>query len=95
MFKSIIFNPFENGRAVTGVLFALVLAMVVSTLPARALNVDVSEYTLDNGMKVFVIPDRRAPVVTHMVWVRVGSADEDLGKSGIAHYLEHLLFKGT
>ena len=46
-------------------------------------------------MKVIVIPDHRTPVVTHMVWVRVGSADEQLGKSGIAHYLEHLLFKGT
>ena len=65
------------------------------TVPAVALNVDVAEHTLKNGMKVIVIPDRRAPVVTHMVWVRVGSADEELGKSGIAHYLEHLLFKGS
>jgi len=73
---------------VTAVLMAL-------ALPARALDVKVSEFTLDNGMKVIVIPDRRAPVVTHMVWYRVGSADEELGKSGIAHYLEHLLFKGT
>jgi len=71
---------------------ALLLALA---LPARALDIDVKEYTLDNGMKVIVIPDRRAPVVTHMVWYRVGSADEELGKSGIAHYLEHLLFKGT
>ncbi|MEM7634825.1 MAG: insulinase family protein, partial [Pseudomonadota bacterium] len=71
------------------------LAVAATAAPARALDVDVSEYTLDNGMKVFVIPDHRAPVVTHMVWVRVGSEDEELGKSGIAHYLEHLLFKGT
>ena len=69
--------------------------LMVLALPARALDVKVSEFTLDNGMKVIVIPDRRAPVVTHMVWYRVGSADEELGKSGIAHYLEHLLFKGT
>lgn len=52
-------------------------------------------FTLANGMEVVVIEDRRAPVVTHMVWYRVGSADEPRGKSGIAHYLEHLLFKGT
>lgn len=50
---------------------------------------------LANGMEVVVIPDRRAPVVTHMVWYRAGSADEPAGKSGIAHFLEHLMFKGT
>ena len=53
------------------------------------------EFTLDNGMQVVVIPDRRAPVVTHMVWYRVGAADETGGQSGIAHFLEHLMFKGT
>lgn len=95
MFRDLMFNMLENSRAASIALFALVLAVTVSVVPARALDVDVSEYTLDNGMKVIVIPDHRAPVVTHMVWVRVGSADEELGKSGIAHYLEHLLFKGT
>jgi len=50
---------------------------------------------LANGMEVVVLPDRRAPVVTHMVWYRVGGADEPPGKSGIAHFLEHLMFKGT
>jgi zinc protease len=50
---------------------------------------------LDNGMEVVVIPDRRAPVVTHMVWYRNGSADDPPLKSGIAHFLEHLMFKGT
>ncbi len=50
---------------------------------------------LDNGLEVVVVPDRRAPVVTHMVWYRVGAADEPQGKSGIAHFLEHLMFKGT
>ncbi len=52
-------------------------------------------FTLRNGMEVVVITDRRAPVVTHQVWYRVGSADEPRGKSGIAHFLEHLMFKGT
>src|SRR5690606_18553851 len=48
-----------------------------------------------NGMQVVVIPDTRAPVVTHMVWYRVGAADEPRGQSGIAHFLEHLMFKST
>lgn len=55
----------------------------------------VSTFFLDNGMQVVAIPDHRAPVVTHMVWYRVGAADEQPGKSGIAHFLEHLMFKGT
>ncbi|MEM6381219.1 MAG: pitrilysin family protein [Pseudomonadota bacterium] len=54
-----------------------------------------SEFTLDNGLHVVVIPDRRAPVVTHMIWYKVGAADEVPGESGIAHFLEHLMFKGT
>ena len=53
------------------------------------------EFALDNGLHVVVIPDRRAPVATHMIWYRVGSADEAPGQSGIAHFLEHLMFKGT
>ena len=56
---------------------------------------DVTTFTLDNGMDVVVIEDRRAPVVVHMVWYKVGSADEPAGQSGIAHFLEHLMFKGT
>ncbi len=55
----------------------------------------ISDFRLDNGMEVVVIPDHRAPVVTHMVWYRNGSADDPPGKSGIAHFLEHLMFKGT
>jgi zinc protease len=56
---------------------------------------DVSSFTLDNGLDVVVIPDHRVPVVTHMVWYRNGSADDPIGQSGIAHFLEHLMFKGT
>lgn len=55
----------------------------------------VHQFKLDNGLDVLVIPDHRAPVVTHMVWYRVGAADEPRGTSGIAHFLEHLMFKGT
>jgi zinc protease len=56
---------------------------------------EVTSFRLGNGMDVVVIADDRAPVVTHMVWYRVGSADDPPGKSGLAHYLEHLMFKGT
>ncbi len=55
----------------------------------------VSSFSLDNGLDVVVVPDHRVPVVTHMVWYRNGSADDPLGQSGIAHFLEHLMFKGT
>ncbi len=63
--------------------------------PARALDLKAKEYELRNGLKLVVIPDHRAPVVTHMVWYRVGAADEPAGKSGLTHFLEHLMFKGT
>src|SRR3982751_6396714 len=56
---------------------------------------NLSSFTLDNGLDVVVIPDRRVPVATHMVWYKNGSADDPLGQSGIAHFLEHLMFKGT
>ncbi len=72
------------------------MALVTSyaaTLPALA--EDVTNFSLGNGMQVVVIEDHRAPVVVHMVWYRVGAADEPPGHSGIAHYLEHLMFKGT
>jgi len=55
----------------------------------------VVEFTLTNGLEVLVIPDHRAPVVTQMIWYKVGAADEPRGSSGVAHFLEHLMFKGT
>jgi zinc protease len=55
----------------------------------------ITDFKLDNGLEVVVIPDHRAPVVTHMIWYKVGAADETPGKSGLAHFLEHLMFKGT
>jgi zinc protease len=63
--------------------------------PAPVIGKDVTSFLLSNGLQVLVIPDRRAPVVTHMIWYKVGQADEPPMKSGIAHYLEHLMFKGT
>lgn len=73
-------------------LFSLTLSFVA---PAFAKTGDVTDFMLGNGMQVVVIEDHRAPVVTHMVWYKVGSADEPPGKTGIAHFLEHLMFKGT
>lgn len=55
----------------------------------------IGQAKLANGLEIVVIPDHRAPVVTHMVWYRNGSADDPIAKSGIAHFLEHLMFKGT
>ncbi|EBA17531.1 peptidase, M16 family protein [Roseobacter sp. SK209-2-6] len=55
----------------------------------------ITSFSLDNGMQVVVVEDHRVPVVQHMVWYRAGSADEPIGQSGVAHFLEHLLFKAT
>ena len=74
-------------------LISTLFALVLFALPLQA--ADVTTFDLDNGMDVVVIEDHRAPVVVHMVWYRVGAADEPPGKSGIAHFLEHLMFKGT
>lgn len=77
---------------------ALFLSIVLwlATGPAAAApDLKPETFKLDNGLQIVVIADHRAPVVTHMVWYRVGAADEPPGKSGIAHFLEHLMFRGT
>lgn len=73
------------------------LATVLAFLPAlsSAGEEAVSTFVLDNGMQVVVVEDHRAPVVQHMVWYKAGAADEPKGSSGVAHFLEHLLFKAT
>ena len=73
---------------------ALALTLVVGS-PAEGAVFKPETFTLDNGMQVVVVTNRRAPVVSHHVWYKVGSADSPLGKSGLAHFLEHLMFKGT
>ena len=74
-------------------------ALVALALPTSAAlardNEDVTHFTLNNGMEVVVVEDHRAPSVQQMVWYRAGSADEPKGSSGVAHFLEHLLFKAT
>ncbi len=75
---------------------ALSAALIAATpLFAKEGHEAVTTFTLDNGMDVVVVEDHRAPVVQHMVWYRAGSADEPIGSSGVAHFLEHLLFKAT
>jgi zinc protease len=69
--------------------------IALSETARMAASPAIVDFRLDNGLNVVVIPDHRAPVVTHMVWYRNGSADDPPGKSGIAHFLEHLMFKGT
>jgi len=68
-------------------------ALVLMALPLSA--APVTTYELDNGLEIVVIEDHRAPVVVHMLWYRAGAADETPGVSGIAHFLEHLMFKAT
>jgi zinc protease len=81
---------FSSGLALFAAL--LVLFGVGAT---RAAVFNPETFTLANGMQVVVVTNSRVPVVTHMVWYKVGSADEGPGESGIAHFLEHLMFKGT
>jgi zinc protease len=88
-------------QAFMGLLAAICILVCLLTVDVRAQTAptesgpEISHFVLANGLEVVVIPDRRVPVVTHMVWYRVGSADEPPGLSGIAHFLEHLMFKGT
>ncbi|MGH6925583.1 MAG: M16 family metallopeptidase, partial [Propylenella sp.] len=92
---------FFSFALLTGVLMSATPAYAESPTPADAaagiplMAPNAVEFRLDNGMQVVVIPDHRAPVATHMVWYKVGAADETAGQSGIAHFLEHLMFKGT
>ena len=74
---------------------AMLTTFSVSATAQVAAQARAHQVKRDNGMQVVVSPDRRAPVVTHMVWYRVGAADEPPGVSGIAHFLEHLMFKAT
>ena len=85
----------QTAKAAT--LLGLLTSGGMAAVPARAADpaTDPSYFKLNNGLELVVVPDRRTPVVTHMVWYKVGAADETPGKSGLAHFLEHLMFKGT
>ena len=84
--------------------FRLICLLIIASLPYSAIAYtapesivapDVDSFVLGNGLQVVVIPDHRAPVVTQMIWYKAGSIEDPPGKSGIAHFLEHLMFKGT
>jgi zinc protease len=81
-------------RRVTPTLLILASSTGAPTL-ASAGWFDAHMFQLSNGLQVVLIPDHRAPVATHVLWYRVGSADETPGQSGLAHFFEHLMFKGT
>lgn len=94
------FIPFDKFFPLKAFVFAMLctalcLPGAAALSPAQAAGVTPTYFKLANGLEVVVIPDHRSPVVTHMIWYKVGSADEPPGKSGIAHFLEHLMFKGT
>ena len=77
---------------------ACILAVFGALMPGGSVHAAVfspKTFTLDNGLQVVVIENHRAPIVMQMLWYRVGAADEEPGESGLAHFLEHLLFKGT
>jgi zinc protease len=76
-------------------LLALVLALFSPFAPAATTTAQVTEFTLHNGMRIIINEDHRAPTVAHMIWYRVGSVDESNGTTGVAHALEHMMFKGT
>ncbi len=81
-------------RLLPAIFAGLVLSFSAAPTVSAA-KIEVETFKLANGLQVLVIPDHRAPVVTHMVYYNVGSADEPEGLSGIAHFLEHLMFKRT
>jgi zinc protease len=75
--------------------FRNVLAVLLILAPVAAYSINVREFRLDNGLKVLIVEDHKAPTATFQVWYRVGSRDEHIGKTGLSHLLEHIMFKGT
>lgn len=86
-------SPFSSRRLLSWAALVSLTMAIPNTAPAAMFNAET--FMLKNGMQVVVIPNHRLPVVHHMVWYKVGAADDPVGKSGIAHFLEHLMFKGT
>ncbi|HHS94316.1 MAG TPA: insulinase family protein, partial [Rhodobacterales bacterium] len=75
--------------------YVLAAIVAVSAKAVASFAGETTDYRLNNGLQVVVIEDHRAPVVVQMLWYKAGAADEPARKSGIAHFLEHLMFKGT
>ncbi len=81
-------------RAAPGVAISLALALLI-LFPAPGVGVEILERTLENGLKVLLVEEHKAPVATFHVWYRVGSRNDRLGATGVSHFLEHMMFKGT
>src|ERR671915_2482984 len=79
--------------------FRLAVVALLTTMLSAPLNqlhaAQVQEFVLDNGLKVLLLEDHKSQAVTFQVWYRVGARNEKDGKSGLAHFLEHMMFKGT
>ena len=89
-------KPFFPTLSPNAKLWLMGLTLLLALHPALAKTAsEAQEFTLKNGMTLIVKVDPRAPTAVHMLWVRVGSMDEVDGVSGVAHVLEHMLFKGT
>jgi zinc protease len=84
--------PVSPVRVLVSLLIAFVL---ISAAPASAKQFDAESFVLSNGLQVVVVPFHRAPAVTQMLWYKAGAHDDPPGKSGIAHFVEHLMFRGT
>jgi zinc protease len=82
-------------RILVGAGLAVFTSLLAPPLPAIAEVFNGKSFSLANGLQVVVVSNHRVPIVTHMVYYRVGALDEPAGQSGIAHFLEHLMFKGT
>jgi zinc protease len=77
------------------VFLLLILFFSASTLQAASIADSTKEYTLRNGLKVLVVEDHKSPLVTFEIWYKIGSSHESIGKTGLSHFLEHMMFKGT
>lgn len=76
-------------------IYRLILISIITFPVFSYASLEAEIYTLRNGMTVALIPNNKSPVISHMVWYKIGAKDEPAGKSGVAHFLEHLMFKGT
>ena len=88
-------RSFESIRLVWCLLMVLTACCLITSAQAQPAQQSIQQFSLQNGMTLIVKPDAKAPTAVHMVWLRVGSMDEVDGYSGVAHVLEHMLFKGT
>ena len=85
----------RTGSCLRAAIAAALFAGVAFGTPGRAQDARVFQFALQNGLTVVVVPDHRAPIVTQMLWFRVGASDDPPGYSGLAHFFEHMMFRGT